>query len=181
MEMETLRRKKANDPHDPSEIILGLLKSLKHLDVTVLSPADRHKFLHFQCAGFGCSVTICFLCGFPVLHCLLRFVVIRVIRTMVANHFRSVLFAMTYNSEHLSIPSYLWFYPSASPAGQATQVRDSPKAKQRVGASQWWADVPAARLCWVPPTHRDILPPLKTSFRSLVPVSGEILKFTESK
>lgn len=57
MEMETTDRKKSNDPHGLSEVILGS-KSLRHVDVAVLSPVDRQHFLHFECTGFGCSYSL---------------------------------------------------------------------------------------------------------------------------
>lgn len=57
MRMETMDRKKSNDPHGLSEVILGS-KSLRHVDVAVLSSVDRQHFLHFECTGFGCSCSL---------------------------------------------------------------------------------------------------------------------------
>lgn len=57
MGMETVDRKKSNDPHSPSEVILGS-KLFRHVDVAVLSPVDRQHFLHFQYTGSGCSYSL---------------------------------------------------------------------------------------------------------------------------
>lgn len=57
MRMETMDRKKSNDPHGLSEVILGS-KSLRHVDVAVLSSVDRQHFLYFECTGFGCSYSL---------------------------------------------------------------------------------------------------------------------------
>lgn len=57
MGMETMGRKKSNDPHGPSEAILGS-KPLRHVDVAVLSPVDRQHFLHTLYTGSGCIYSL---------------------------------------------------------------------------------------------------------------------------
>lgn len=172
-------RKEANDPHGPSEIILGS-KSLKHLDVTALRPTDRHNFLHFQCT-VGCSYSLLsaqpFQC-FALYSSLLLFQT-HAPRLLTISEASFSRWPKTLRcSEHLSNPSYLRFYPSASPARQGTQVRDSPEAKQS-------PECPRRRLMSQPPgcagyrvlTGTSLAPPKVSNSTEWRPVSEATLQF----